>query len=103
MAVDVFEVDADGIAALVRAHICDDGTSPDGVSLLGERAETGGDDIGRERVVVTGSGRGCDHLGLAIDADGSCVRVELAFRSQLLLCEAERGVDQVVEVGLRLG
>jgi hypothetical protein len=101
VAIGVFEVDADGVAAVAHAHVGDDGACADRVSFVGERTEARGGDIGRAWTVVAGVRLGRHHLGLAVGADGRRVRVELAPGGQLLLREAERDVEQPVEVGLR--
>src|SRR6266508_2256201 len=54
-------------------------------------------------VLVIGVGSGGNHLGLTVAADGSRVRKALTTCRELLLGEPERGVEEPVEILLRLG
>jgi hypothetical protein len=101
LALCVLEVDADGIA-VANAHISGDGSCTNRVAFGSKRPEARRGDVRRAVAFVGGVGLGSDHLGLAVGADGGGVREELAASRKLLLGEAERDVEQAVEVLLRL-
>ncbi len=100
----VFEFDSDRVASAVgQADVGDDGGRAQLVAAFGEGGSAGVDHVARGGLVVVRVGSCGDHLGLPVAAHDDGVGEELAVLGQLLLGEAEGGLQKPVEVVLRLG
>lgn len=72
------------------------------VAAFGESGAASVDYVGRSGLVVVCVGLRGDHRGLPVAADNDCVWEKLTVLVQLLLGEAECGLQESIEIMLRL-
>lgn len=97
----MFQSHPDCVGAQIgKSNVGDDGHCPQLVPVFPETLDERRDQVGRVGLLVAGVG--CNHPLLADDVDDNCVRVEFPVLVELMLGKLQRGLEQTVEIVLRL-